>query len=68
MTKSERIIYDYIVKYKKINGYSPSTYEIAKGCNYSRTYIRNVLLSLHDSGIIRYTPEKRRSITILKFL
>lgn len=69
LTIREREIYDYIVEFKRTNGYSPSWREIAQGVGTSsKNFIQKVLETLCDLGYIRYTHNKYRSIVIVKFL
>ena len=68
LTYKEKEIYNYIVQFKQINGYSPSWNEIVCGVHTSKSYVQTVLNNLSDKGFIRYSPNKCRSIVILKFL
>ena len=69
MTYKQRMVYDYIVRFKEVNGYSPSIREIANGCNTkSLHYIKEILETLQDDGIISYLENKPRTIRVLKFL
>lgn len=68
LTYRERDIYNYIVKFKQINGYAPTINEIARALFTSRSFVSTALARLSDKGIIKYIPNKYRTITILKFL
>ena len=68
MTFKEREIYNFIVNFKKINGYSPSVYEIAKGCYTSRCWVSEVMGKLQNKGYIKFDNKKRRNIVVTKFL
>ena len=68
LTEREREIYDYIVKFKKTNGFSPSWNEITQGCYVGKTTVQKALLRLSDLGYIKYNEKKYRSIVVLVFL
>ena len=69
LTIREREIYDYIVHFKKCNGYSPSWREIGQGVGTtSKNFVQKCLDKLSDLGYIKYTPNKYRSIVVVKFL
>lgn len=69
MTQKQRQVYDYIVRFKEVNGYSPTIREIAKGVNTkSLYYVKEILETLKDDGIITYLENKPRTIRVLKFL
>lgn len=69
MTAKQKQVYEYIVRFKEVNGYSPTIREIAKGCNTkSLHYIKEILGTLQDDGIICYLENKPRTIRVLKFL
>lgn len=68
LTYRERDIYNYIIRFKQINGFSPSQKEIADGVLTSLSFVRVVLDKLSDKGFIKYSPNKYRSIVVLKFL
>ena len=68
LTTRERDIYNFIVQFKTINGFSPTISEIADGIITSRTFVRQALYKLEDKGIIRYNEHKVRSIVVTKML
>lgn len=66
LTLRERDIYNYIIQFKTINGFSPTISDIAKTLITSRTFVRNCLYNLEQKGFIRYTSGKPRTIVVLK--
>lgn len=66
LTFRERDVYDYIVEFKTINGFSPSTYDIAQALYTSRSFVRRCLYNLEQKGFIRYSSEKHRNIIVVK--
>lgn len=68
LTPRERDIYNYIVAFKLINGFSPTLYEIADELLTSRTFVRESVQKLNEKGIIQYNPKKRRTITVKKMI
>jgi len=66
LTIRERDIYNYIIQFKTINGFSPTISEIADGLITSRSFVRTAIYNLDTKGFIRYNPDKRRTITVLK--
>lgn len=68
LTLRERDIYNYIVRFKTINGFSPTISEIADGLITSRTFVRQALYKLEQKGFIRYNDEKRRTIVVTRIL
>lgn len=68
MTIRERELYNYIVEFKKINGYAPTVREMCIGINTNSIHHVTVMLEhLCDEGFIRMKPNKTRAITVLKF-
>ena len=69
MTVREKELLDYIIKFKQVNGYSPTIREMAKGLNTKSTnHIRNMLNSLIDDGYITMRETTPRTIVIRKFI
>lgn len=68
LTEREREIYNYIVQFKKTNGFSPSWNEIKDGCCVAKLTVQKTLYKLHDLGYIRYNEKKQRAIVVLVFL
>lgn len=68
LTYRQKEIYNYIVKFKQTNGYSPTVKEIATALYTSKSFVSVCLEKLCDMGYIKMQPNKYRTITILKFL
>ena len=67
MTAKEIDVYNYIVFFKTVNGYSPTVREIADGVNTkSIPHIYSCIEHLADKGILHYNSKKPRTIVILK--
>ena len=67
MTAKEIDVYNYIVFFKTVNGYSPTVREIAGGVNTkSISHIYSCLEHLADKGLLKYNPRKPRTIVLLK--
>lgn len=68
MKEREKQVLDYIIKFKTINGYSPTIREIANGLNTkSLSYVSESLERLSELGAINYQKNKPRTIRVLKF-
>ena len=68
MTPRERETLNFIIEFKKTNGYSPSVCEIAHGINTSSTtHVREMLARLEESGYITYKKHQPRTINVIKF-
>lgn len=67
LTGREREILDYIIRYKSVNGMSPTISEIADALYTSRSFVRTVIYKIADKGFIRYDDTKRRSIVVCRF-
>lgn len=69
MTEREKEMLIYIMRFKQINGYSPTVSEMCRGLNTrSRTHVNNMMNSLKDQGYIKFMKNKPRTICIIKFL
>lgn len=69
MTGREKELLEYIIEFKKVNGFSPSIREMQKGLNTNSFNHINVMLEkLKDEGFINYHPNKPRTIKVMKFL
>ena len=68
LTVREREIYEYIIKFKIINGYPPTFREIADGVNTSRSFVRKAVQNLEQKGFLKYNETKRRSLCITKII
>lgn len=67
LTKREKDIYNYIVAFKLINGFSPTISEIADELITSRSFVRQALYKLEEKGIINYR-NKARTIVVKKMI
>lgn len=68
MTEREKEVLEYIIKFKTVNGYSPTIREIAKGINTnSLNHVKIMLEDLKDKGYINYKPNSSRTIRVIKF-
>lgn len=68
LTPRERETLDYIVTFKKVNGFAPTLREIAHGINtHSITHISQMLNSLSDKGYITFKEKSPRTIRVIKF-
>lgn len=68
LTKHEREVLLYIIRYKEVNGYSPTVREIANGCYRSRTTIQPIIDKLQDKGYITRKEKAQRTIRVIKFI
>ena len=69
MKERERLVLQYIIKFKEVNGSSPTVKEIAKGLNTkSILYVKTAIEELAEKGYIKYIHNKPRTIVVLKFL
>ena len=68
MTVTEKAVLDYIITFKTVNGYSPSTREIMMGVN-SRSFhhINECLAHLRSDGYITYKDKSPRTINVIRF-
>ena len=65
MKEAHRRILDYIKSYMAIHNYPPTTREIGDGVGYtSSSTIWGYLRDMRDKGLIDYTNECPRTITI----
>ena len=68
MKHREKIILDYIIKFKQTNQYSPSVKEIMVGINTrSYSYVTEGLENLKSEGYITYKEKSARTIKVLRF-
>lgn len=68
MTEREKDVMAYIIRFKEVNGYSPTVQEIANGINTkSTTHVREMLADLKDKHFITYKEKSPRTIRVLKF-
>ena len=69
MTEREKDVLQFIIEFKKTNGYSPTIKEIAHGINTSsECHIRSMLLDLEEKGYITFKKKSPRTINVLKFI
>lgn len=68
LTVREQDTLNYIIEFKKVNGYAPTIREICTGINTkSKPHVHAMLESLQDKNYIQYEPGKHRNIKVLKF-
>lgn len=68
ITPRETELLDYIIKFKEVNGFSPSYVEMMVGINTkSSSYIDTALNHLEDKGYIVHRYKKSRTITVVRF-
>ena len=69
MTVREKEVLEYIIEFKKVNGFSPTFREIAKGINTkSITHIKDMIDSLSDKGYLSVKEKSPRTIVVKKFI
>lgn len=66
LTKKQTDVYEYIKKYIKDNGYSPSMRDLSTFFNKSTGTIQPMLKRLRERKYISYDDKKARTIKILK--
>ena len=68
LTEREKEVLDYIIEFKKVNGYSPSIREISRGINTKSIYhVNRMLEHLKEYGYITFKPKSSRTIKVIKF-
>ena len=68
MRERQKDVLEFIIKFKQVNGYSPTIREIAKGINTkSIKHVQTMLEELQELGYIKYVHGKQRTIVVLKF-
>ena len=68
MRERQKDVLEFIIKFKQVNGYSPTIREIAKGINtHSLNHVQTMLAELQELGYIKYVHGKQRTIVVLKF-
>lgn len=68
MRARQEDVLKYIIKFKEVNGFSPTVREIAKGLNTKSIYhVQTMIEELQDMGYIKYQHGKQRTIVVLKF-
>lgn len=69
MTKKEKEVLQFIIEFKKTNGFAPTTREIADGTFTTNvSYIREILSRLQERGYITMKPHSGRTIVVKKFI
>lgn len=69
ITEREKELLEYIIEFKKVNGYAPTVREMQKGINTnSKNHIGVMLDNLKDKGYITNNPHKPRTIKVIRFL
>ena len=69
MTEREKETLQFIIEFKKTNGFSPTVREIASGINtHSTDHVRIMLANLSEQGYITMRPNSPRTIVVKKFL
>ena len=67
LTKKQQVVYDFVRKEVKKNGYAPTVREICEGVGLSSTStVHTHLESLQKKGYIKRFPSKNRMIEILE--
>ena len=68
MRPRQKDVLEFIIKFKQVNGYSPTIREIARGINTnSINHVHTILSELQEMGYIRFVHGKQRTIVVLKF-
>lgn len=68
MRARQEDVLKYIIKFKEVNGFSPTIREIAQGLNTKSIYhVQTMIEELQDMGYIKYQHGKQRTIVVLKF-
>lgn len=69
ITEREKDLLNYVIRFKEVNGYSPTIREIAKGINTnSLNHVKDMMYDLQDKGYLTFKPNSPRTIRILKFI
>lgn len=67
MTPKQKILLDYIKKFQKKNGYSPSFEEMKSAMGLkSKSGIHRLIRGLEERGYIEVLPHRARAIEVLK--
>lgn len=68
ITNEEIKVLEYVIEFKKTNGYSPSVREIGKALGYCGKTAHLKLDALQDKGYITRQPKQPRTITVTRFI
>ena len=66
MTQRQQHIYDYILSYTELHGYSPTHREISNHEHLSLSTVHYHLKAMEMEGILTFNPGSPRTIKILK--
>ena len=67
LTVREREVLDYIIEYRKTNGFPPTLREIARGINTkSFQHVTFMIEKLREKGYITYRDKSPRTIRVLR--
>lgn len=68
MTVRQKEVLEYIIEFKKTNGYSPTVKEIMRGVNTnSVNYVTETLNRLRDEKYITFKDKAPRTINVIRF-
>jgi repressor LexA len=68
MSPRQQDVLNFIIKFKQVNGYSPTIREIARGINTnSINHVHTMIAELQEKGYIKFVHGKQRTIVVLKF-
>jgi repressor LexA len=66
MTKRQKQLLDFIMKFWEENGYSPSYEEMAEGLGIaSKSNVHRLVYSLVNRGFLKNHPNKSRSLLVV---
>ena len=69
LTIRESDLLEFIIKFKQVNGFSPTVREMCKGINTkSINHVNNMICSLQDKGYISIKHRKPRTIVVKRFI
>lgn len=68
LTDREKDILKYIIRFKEVNGYSPTVREIARGTYSSVARVHDTLERLQELGYLQFKSKSPRTINVLKFI
>lgn len=67
ITKREQDLLTFIIKFKQVNGYTPTVREMCKGiCMGSRSTVISMLNHLEERGYIEFKKRRERQPYIIK--
>ena len=69
LTPREQDVLQYVIRFKEVNGYAPTTREIAQGINTrSLHHVNEILNRLSDKGYLTFKANSPRTIRVIKFI